>query len=45
MGADGMKAAWLEKQREAALCCVRPHALETAIPSLANKFANKPGIR
>ncbi|SCB47434.1 hypothetical protein GA0061099_1009214 [Bradyrhizobium yuanmingense] len=43
MGADGMKAAWLEKQREAAICCVRL-VPEAAIPSLAKKL-KKSGTR
>lgn len=43
MGANGMKSAWLENGRKAALCC--PYALEAAIPSLAERFVKRSGIR
>ena len=45
MGADGMKAAWLEKRRKTALCCARRHALEAAITSLTKKLVKKSGTR
>lgn len=43
MGANGMKSAWLENGRKAALCC--RYALEAAIPSLAKKFVKRSGSR